>query len=311
MKSYAMITGATGGLGKALAAECASRGWDLYLTDLHEGRLTRVALGLERLYNVDVRTHLCDLADPQSRNALWTDVANRGMRFHFQANVAGVDFEGPFMERQVDDLRSILRVNVEGTVEMIWHVLAHRDPTRTLRIVNVSSLAGYYPMPLKATYAASKRFLLDMSIALNAELRDDDISVTALCPAGMPTTPDVIEKIEAQGFMGRITTMNVGDVARRTVTMALRGRAVYVPGGASQTLKVLGGLVPASLVASFIGRRWAGRREDADGGGKAAPSLPTLSSVTPSPLITQAPSTRPKWYLNMRELTILHSGVRR
>ena len=282
MKSYAMITGATGGLGKALAAECALRGWDLFLTDLQEGSLARAALGLARLYNVDVFTYPCDLADPQSRSALWADVANRGLRFHFLANVAGVDFEGAFLERQVDELRSILRVNVEGTVEMIWGVLSHRDVSRTLRIVNVSSLAGFYPMPLKATYAASKRFLLDLSIALNEELRDQDVSVTALCPAGMPTTPDVIDKIEAQGFMGRVTTVNVGDVARGTVTSALRGRTVYVPGGANQLLRLLGGLVPASLVASFIGKRWAACREDAGLDGQAVLSLPVPSVSTQS-----------------------------
>jgi short-subunit dehydrogenase len=135
-------------------------------------------------------------------------------------------------------------------------VLEYRDPSRTFHIVNVSSLAGFYPMPLKATYAASKRFILDLSTALNQELRASDVTVTALCPAGMPTTSCCIERIEAQGVMGRITTMIVGDVARGTLTSALAGRSVYIPGCSNRVLRALGTRAPAPLVARLIGSRW-------------------------------------------------------
>lgn len=261
MKSYVLITGATGGLGKAFVAECASRGWDLFLTDLREPALDAVAQGAERLYNVRVVTSACDLTDAASRERLWQTIGSAGLRFHMLVNVAGVDFEGAFDERQIEELRTILRLNVEATVEMIRHALPYRDVARPMRVINVSSLASFYPMPLKAVYAASKRFLLDLSIALNRELRDSGVTVTALCPAGMPTTPGCVEKIEAQGFMGRITTMNVGRVAAQTVTGALAGRSVIIPGGINHLLRSLGGLFPPAFVASFINRRWHKSRQ--------------------------------------------------
>lgn len=257
MKSYVLVTGATGGLGKALAAECAARGWNLFLTDLHREALDKVARGLERLYGVNVLTAACDLTDADDRGRLWDGIFRQGLTFHMVLNVAGIDYQGPFDERQVRELNTIVRLNVEATVEMTRRVLARRDLTRTLHIVNVSSLAAFYPMPVKAVYAASKRFLLDWSMALAQELREQNVTVTALCPAGMPTTPACVRSIEAQGWLGRLTTVNAGDVAALTIRRALVGRRIVIPGLLNQMLGGLGSLVPRSLIIALINRRWS------------------------------------------------------
>jgi short-subunit dehydrogenase len=256
MKSLALITGAAGGLGKAFAAECASRGWDLYLTDTAERPLRVLAEGLARLYNVGARFAPCNLTDPAARDRFWETIRAEGLRFHLLVNAAGLDFEGPFAERQPEELCTIVRLNVEAVVAMTRRTLPFRDPARTFRIVNVSSLSAFYPMPVKAVYAASKRFLLDFSLALRRELKESDATVTALCPAGLPSNPPVIKAIEAQGFMGRLTTRNVGFVARKTIDRALADRAVYIPGLINVVLRRLGSLVPQSFVTSLLGRRW-------------------------------------------------------
>ncbi len=256
MKSSVLITGAAGGLGKAFAAECAARGWDLFLTDVTESSLSILADGLERLHGVRVRYAPCNLADRAAREGFWEAIGAEGLRFHMLVNVAGLDYEGPFAERSVEELGTIVRLNVESVVAMTRMILQFRDPARVLRIINVSSLASFYPMPVKAVYAASKRFLLDLSLALRRELRESDVTVTALCPAGMPTNPAVIRAIEAQGFMGRVTTRNVGFVASRTIDRALANRAVYIPGAINLAIHWLGALVPRPVVTAFIGRRW-------------------------------------------------------
>ena len=276
MKSTVFITGATGGLGQAFAAECAARGWDLFMTDLSEEALQCASEGLERLYSVNVLAYACDLTDAAAREALWRHVAQRRLRFHMLFNVAGIDYQGLFQERRVEELQTIVRLNVESTVEITRRVLAYRDPVRTLRIVNVCSLAAFYPMPFKAIYAASKRFLLDWSLALDAELRDQNATVTALCPAGMPTNPACIRSIEAQGLMGRWTTMNASDVAARTIDHALAGHRVVIPGALNRMLRALGALVPRPLVALMISKRWSeahGKSHRTVGG--LAPAVPS------------------------------------
>ena len=256
MKSMVCITGATGGLGKAFAVECASRGWDLFLTDLHADRLALLAKGLQNAYRAEVRFFDCDLTDLPSRTRLFEGFRSAGLRFWGLINVAGVDFEGPFSEQTRQAILTIIRLNIEATLDVTHELLERMDPSRPFRLINVASLAAYYPMPVKATYAASKRFLLDFSMALRDEVRSRGATVTVLCPAGMPTTPECIESIEAQGLMGQLTTQNIGNVAAKTLDCALQGRPVVIPGLLNQILQSAGSLVPPTSLAALLGKRW-------------------------------------------------------
>jgi short-subunit dehydrogenase len=276
MRSKVMITGATGGLGKAFAVECAHRGWDLFLTDLDADRLEVLADGLRRTYGVGVICHASDLTEPASRSDLFDFIRSGRTRFWALINVAGGDYEGAFRERPAEQLRTILRLNIEGTLEMTHAVLGWSDPGVPFRIITVSSLAAFFPMPVKATYAASKRFLLDFFLALNAEVEGLGATVTVLCPAGLPTTDECVEAIEAQGLMGHLTTHNIGGVAARTLDHALKGHALYVPGVLNQSLLVLSRVIPSRGVTRWIGRRWKTARRRREHARQASqPAEPT------------------------------------
>lgn len=266
--SLVLVTGATGGLGKAFAVECASRGWDLYLTDLRPDLLETLAASLRATYGVRVLTWPCDLIDPDARGELFEAIRAQRLRFRALINVAGMDYEGPFYERTRAQIRAVIRLNIEGTLEMTHALLELRDPYTPFRIINVASLAAFYPMPVKAMYAASKRFLLDFSLALREEVRDLGATVTALCPAGLPTNAECVAAIAAQGWAGQLTTQDIGAVAADTLDAALKGRAVVIPGLANRVIQFLGSLLPTALVAYFIGHRWKSARE------KRAGSLP-------------------------------------
>ncbi|MBN1400143.1 MAG: hypothetical protein JXA74_04855, partial [Anaerolineae bacterium] len=136
---------------------------------------------------------------------------------------------------------------------------------------------------VKAVYAASKRFLLDWSLALHAELRDSGVTVTALCPAGLPTNPSCVEGIAAQGLMGRLTTLNVGDVAAGALDRALAGRPRYIPGAVNQALRALGALAPRPWVAHLLNRRWRQARA------RRASFAPTAVVPQP-PVLAQEPA---------------------
>jgi short-subunit dehydrogenase len=256
MSKLVFISGATGGLGKAFAVECASRGWDLFLTDLLPERLERLATSLRHTYGVDVIYYPCDLTEHEARATLFEFIRTQGITFHTLINVAGLDYEGLFNERSRDEICTIIRLNIESTLDVTHTLLGYAAVDQPFRIINVSSLAAFYPMPVKATYAASKRFLLDFSLALRDELRERGATVTVLCPAGMPTTPGCIQAIEAQGLMGQLTTKDIGLVAAKTIDHALHGHAIYIPGVINQLLQLAGGLVPPTSLAGLIGNRW-------------------------------------------------------
>ncbi len=253
----AFITGAAGGLGRAFALECASRGWDLVLTDIDAAGLERVGRGLLRQFDVKIHTFACDIRNEAEVEGLRTFAESGGLRPDMLLNVAGIDREGGFATRSFDRIAEILRLNIEATLRVTHMALRLRRETGRFYIVFVSSLASLYPMPLKAAYAASKRFLLDFSYALGQELKGEAVSALALCPGGLPTTPEALRGIEAQGLWGALTTNRLERVARRTITKALKGRRVYIPGTLNRAFSLAGRFVPAGLVAALLYGRWS------------------------------------------------------
>lgn len=253
-----MITGAAGGLGRPLAVEAAGRGWSLVLTDRPGTNLEELAKALERSYRVEVQTLFCDLTDAQDRAELFRQVRTVTPYLSGVVNVAGLDFEGTFDELKPQEVQTIIRVNIEATLDVTHHALELRRKEQRFLLITVSSLAAFYPMPVKATYAASKRFLLDFFRALKEELRGENISVTVLCPAGLPTTPGAIRGMELQGFWGHVTAVQTGTVAAGTFDHALQGNFLYIPGLLNKLLQMASSLVPPGLLASYIAWRWRG-----------------------------------------------------
>ncbi len=255
-KQSVLITGAAGGLGKAFAVECARRGWDLFLTDMAESPVKNLACSLENVYRVKTTCFTCNLADASDRGRLINELRSNHAVIHMLINVAGIDHEGLFLNQSLSNLQTMVRVNVESPLALMHEAIKLRDPQTTFRVINVCSMAAFYPMPVKATYAASKRFLLDLSQALRLEFAQENATVTALCPAGMPTNPPCIQSIDAQGWAGYITTMNTGKVAYETIEAAFKGKAVVVPGAVNRFIQLISSFVPTSLKIRYIAGRW-------------------------------------------------------
>lgn len=249
-----MITGALGGLGGAFVHQCAIRGYNLFLTDLSPAGLT-FAQEIASRYNIDARYQPCDLTRASSRSSLFTGLRKEELRFWGLINVAGRDHEGAFLERTRQQMLYLTNLIIVASTDMAHTILNLRDESRPFMLINVCSLAAYFPIPYKAVYSASKRYLLQFSRALGEEIKGIG-TVTALCPAGLPTTPEIMRKNAAQGFFGKLTTMDTHHVARRTIDLALKGRRVYVPGAFNRFLSWMGMLLPLPLILRFLGNRW-------------------------------------------------------
>ncbi len=262
MKSFILISGATGGLGSALVTECARRGFNLYLTDMRE-EVAGFAEYLAKTYSIEARGKACDLTSQASRTEFLNAIKMEGVRFRGLINVAGTDHEGAFLERTRDQIMQLIRLNVEATLDLTHEILDLRDPDLKFMLINVCSLAAVSPMPYKATYAATKRFLLDFSYALREEIKDFG-TVTALCPAGMPTTTENMTAIFAQGFWGQMTTLDTRTVARLTITAALKGKALVIPGWLNQVLQAGSHLLPVSMTTRLLGSRWRAAQQVTD-----------------------------------------------
>lgn len=259
---YVLITGAAGGLGRAFANECARRGYDLFLTDVNGEGLLSISRGIACRYPVRVLTRRCDLTNDAEVESLFAFARENGVCFGMLLNIAGIDFEGGFRERSAEALVKIVQINVEATLRITHKVLDHRAEGEPLYLVFVSSLASFYPMPLKATYAASKSFLREFACALGEELRPLGVRILTLCPGGLPTTDEALNGIMAQGFWGGVTTNPLETVTRRTVSRVLKGRALYIPGLVNRTFRFLGAIVPKQLVARLLYARWQSAQKE-------------------------------------------------
>ncbi|MDP4089946.1 MAG: SDR family NAD(P)-dependent oxidoreductase [Bacillota bacterium] len=251
-----LITGAAGGLGRAFANECAKRGYKLILTDINESGLNAIKSGIERKYSTSVIIKSCDLTSDNSVDEFMEFVRYEKLQFDMLLNIAGVDYEGGFMERDINSVLKILKLNLEATLRITHKVLEERNGKSRFYIIFVSSLASLYPMPLKATYAASKRFLLDFSYALREELKSENVSVLSLCPGGLATTKEAISGITAQGFYGDITTNPLERVVHKTISRSLSNKALYVPGLLNRALSILGNIVPRKIITRLLYSRW-------------------------------------------------------
>jgi len=244
-----------------MAIDCARRGYNLFLTDIDESALGAISAGILRRYGVQVFSQACDLTAEGAIKTLLDDAQMRGIEFDMLLNVAGIDCEGGFTERSSKELKSMIGINIEATIALTHEVLARRDKLvceglKPFYIVFVSSLASLYPMPLKAAYAASKRFLYDFAYALGSEVEHKGVRVTTLCPGGLATNEESIAGIAAQGFWGNMTTGSVEIVARQSINKVLRGKRTYIPGILNNTLGAAGKLLPRALIAWAIRRRW-------------------------------------------------------
>ena len=253
---FVLITGAAGGLGRAFAVDCAKRGYDLFLTDINASGLKLLEKGITTRYPVKVLTRPCDLTNDTDVDALFGFADAHTVRFEMLLNIAGVDFEGGFHERSTESILKIIQLNVEATLRITHKVLNYRAENRRFYLVFVSSLASFYPMPLKATYAASKSFLREFACALGQELKPQGVSVLSLCPGGLPTTQEALSGIAAQGFWGKMTTNHLEKVTHRTISRILKGYSVYIPGFVNCVFRFAGALVPKPLLARLLYARW-------------------------------------------------------
>jgi uncharacterized protein len=241
MKFYegctALITGASSGLGAEFARQLAPHVHALILVARRLDRLDVLKAELEgACKNVTVYVYGADLASEEQRIAFVEWLASQNLRIHFLINNAGLGDQGAFDSSDWNRIKTILEVNICALTHLI-HLLL---PSMTLRgraaILNVSSVAGFLPLPNIAVYAASKAYVTSLSEALAIELRPRGITVTALCPGPIATEFHTVARRAGAGtpesHVDSLPAFVVTpEEAVRTALVAVsRGRPRVVPG---------------------------------------------------------------------------------
>jgi short-subunit dehydrogenase len=189
-KQFAIVTGASSGIGLSLAKELATRGYDLAICSSGE-RLVDAAEDL-RSHGFHVTELQADLATKEGVKQFWDRVLSLGGNINVVCLNAGVGVGGLFAETDLDAELNMVHLNCVGTVQLAKYVVQHMLSRNGGRILLTSSIAGEMVAPREAVYAATKAFGLSFAHSLRYELRDTAVSVTALQPG--PTNTDFFHR---------------------------------------------------------------------------------------------------------------------
>lgn len=247
MAGLALITGASSGIGEALARIHAERGGDAVLVARSTGKLRALAEQLGARHGVSVSVTPCDLAAPEAAEALARDLLERGVVPDFLINNAGVGAHGRFHETDWPRLRDMIEVNAIAVAALTRAFLPPMIERGSGRVMNVASMAGFLPGPLQAVYYATKAFVLSLSEALAEELGGSGVTVTALCPGATDTGFKKAANLEGAALF-KTGVASARSVAEAGYAAMEDGRAVIIPGAMNKTTIASLRLLPRAAV---------------------------------------------------------------
>jgi short-subunit dehydrogenase len=250
-----LVTGASSGIGAAIAGELARRGHGVGLVARRKERLLDLADRLTDRHGIRAEALACDLADPEQRSALPARLEHLGLRVDVLVNCAGIGAYGRFVE--LDPERELLGVRLmcEAVVDLCHAFAPAMARRRTGAILFVSSGIAMYSVPGYAAYGAAKAFELSFGEALRAELRGSRVAVTTLCPGPVETGffaangPQLVER-----GMPRFLWEDPEDVAGIAIRALDRNRRVAMPGRLMRAMMGSGRHVPRAVQARALAR---------------------------------------------------------
>jgi uncharacterized protein len=252
----ALITGASAGIGREFARQLAGRARSMILAARRDERLIELAQQMQREHpKLVVHIRKVDLGDLGELQAFleWLDREN--LEVDLLINNAGLGDSGPFAQSDPDRDKEMTIVNVATLTLITRHLVPQMIAKHGGAILNVSSSAGFLPIPLSAVYAATKAYVTSFSEALRAELYGTGVSVCALCPG--PVVTEFQQVAKREGVQPNIGPQFLVVTVEKVVCDALAAleadRPLVIPGFAMKLLMLLARLVPMPVL------RWVAR----------------------------------------------------
>ena len=246
-----LITGASSGIGEAFARRLAAEKHDLVLVARSEKALHELCDELMLKYKITAHYVVLDLTERDAVTKLFAETERHGFEVEWLINNAGFGSVGDFAKLDIDRELQMIELNISALVAITHCYLQKMRERKSGTIINVSSAAGFQPLPFWATYAATKAFVSSFSEAIAEENRPFRIRVMALCPGSTKTNFFAASSIrDPIKVKGQQTPEQVVDTAMRGVK---NGRTKIVSGFANFAVSILVMFLPNAIITRAIG----------------------------------------------------------
>jgi uncharacterized protein len=249
---FALITGASKGIGRAIAKQLSLRGYDLLLVARSSDLLLQTADEIKSTSGSECRVLAIDLAKSDAAISVYNWCISNHFEITVLVNNAGYGLSGSFEKYSVEEHREMLQVNILTLVELTRLFLPELRKQPAAFILNIGSTASYQAVPLLSAYAASKAFVLSFSRGLYQELKKTSVSVTCVCPG--PTDTNFVNRANI-GSKGQKTAerfnMTPEEVAQIAIKSLFSRKAEVVAGGLNKVNAFFSWFLPKNLVETI------------------------------------------------------------
>jgi short-subunit dehydrogenase len=249
--NYALITGASQGLGKSYTLELARYGLPLLLVSQRNEGLDELASNIRRNFKVSCDYFEADLTDSEER----VTFINWAKKYPVNVLINNVGMGGTvsFREASYNYMDTVIELNIK-TLTQITHELVPilMDSGGSSYILNVSSMAAFCPMGYKSVYPATKKFIQHFSTGLRYELADTNIFVATVFPGPMKTNVNVTRRIEKQGYLAKLSLQSPDQVARQSLKQLFQFRSFIITGFSNKLNWLLLQIIPTGIIVPLL-----------------------------------------------------------
>jgi len=247
-KNCAVVTGASLGIGRAIAGRLASRGYDLVLNSLSGQGLPDFCRELESKYKIRAFCTEGDLTEVDGPGKLFGFTEEKKLSVNMLVNNAGIGYEGPvegYSRKQVDHM---ILLNVRATTLLTVLFLPYLKMHERSYILNLGSFGGYLPTAYKSIYLATKSYVYYFTRALESELKGSKVRTCVATPSAVRTNANTIDRIERNGWFSQSSALSPEEVAEEVLSGMFKGKKVILPGRLSRLFFRVGSFVPEGIM---------------------------------------------------------------
>ncbi|MDD8048988.1 MAG: SDR family oxidoreductase [Thomasclavelia sp.] len=250
---YTLITGASSGIGKALAYRFASAGHNLILIARNLERLNSIKTELEKEYMIDIIVISKDLSLPDSAKEIYEYCLDNELEINVLINNAGFGYARDFISSDIDKQNQLIEVNIKTLMNLTYYFINDMKDLDKGYVLNISSIAATIPGPYMATYYASKAFVSSFSQALSYELKDTNITVCALCPGPVNTNFETSADLIGKGMFKFLKPQEPENVAKVGYKALMKGTVLKYTSFIAYVVSFFARVLPKTILRMIAG----------------------------------------------------------